>query len=308
MPLPLRSPHLFGALLAATGFAWPSGAHAELSVVATTPDLAAIAQAVGGDLVEVEALAVETQDPHYVDARPNLVLPLSRADLLVVNGLELEVGWLPALLSNARNGGIQPGGDGYFDASSVVAKLDVRTADRAMGDIHPGGNPHFTHDPRAAATIAIALGESMARLDPEHAADYEAAAATFAKKLRYIAERERRRFAAIPAERRRVVAYHGSLVYLMDWLGLEQIQTVEPKPGIPPDPAHVARVLEAMKGQGARLILQEPYYPAKTSETLARLSGGELVVIPGGCEFRRGEGYLKRVMRTAKVIHDALAR
>lgn len=292
-------------LLAALTAAGP--AHAALKIVATTPDLAALAAAVAGDGAEVTAMAAETQDPHYVDARPNLVLPLSRADLLVVNGLGLEIGWLPSLLANARNARIQIGAPGHLDASAHVTRLGVERADRAKGDIHPGGNPHFMHDPRSAAAVATALGERMAALDGDGAAGYRARATSLAKKLRYLAQRERDRFAQLPAERRRVVAYHASLVYLLDWLGLEPVATVEPKPGVAPDPAHVAAVLKTMKRTGAKVIVQEPYYPRKTSETLAKLAKGDVAVIPGGARFRQGERYLARVLRTSKVLHAALS-
>lgn len=285
----------------------PFAAHAELKVVATLPDLAAIAREIGGPHVAVTALAPPSQDPHYVDPRPNLILPLNRADLLIVNGLELEVGWLPPLQVAARNGRIQTGGDGYFDASSVVRRLGVPRGkvDRAMGDIHPGGNPHFLLDPRAARQIVAALATRMGKLDPEKADRYRANAADFDRRLAAFAEAQRARFAALPAARRRVVAYHASLIYLFDWLDLDEAETVEPRPGIAPTPAHVARVLSLMKKDGIRVVVQEAYYPKKTSETLARLAGGQVVVLPGGTPD--GTAYLAHLEGIADALYAALA-
>ncbi len=288
----------------------PAPAAAELRVVATLPDLAALAAAVGGDDVEVTALAPPNQDPHYVDPRPNLILPLNRADLLIVNGLELEVGWLPPLQVAARNGRIQAGGSGYFDASAVVRRLEVPTGkiDRAMGDVHPGGNPHFLYDPRQARRVVAALAAHMGRLDPGNAADYARRAAAFDARLAALAGRQAARFGALSAAQRRVVTYHASLTYLFDWLDVEAVQTVEPRPGIPPTPAHTAQVLSTMKARDVRRVVQESFYPRKTSETLARLVDGAVVVLPGSTRFDEGEGYLTHMNDIAERLYDALAK
>ena len=286
-------------------------AAARVQVVATLPDLAALAGEVGGDLVTVTAMVRPTEDPHYVDPKPSLLLPLSRADVLVINGLELEVGWLPPLLVNARNGRIQPGGAGYLDASTVVAtKLQIPAGriDRAQGDIHPGGNPHFTHDPRRAAEVALGLAARFAQVDPEHAKTYLERGQRVATGLRQLAAAQTARFAALPAAKRRVVVYHDSWVYLVDWLGLDQVATVEEKPGVKPSPGHVARVLSAMKQQQARLILQEEYYPRHTSETLSKLAAGELTVLRGGAHIERGETYTQHTLETADLLYEALSK
>lgn len=298
------------ALALCVGVLVPATAAADLSVVATLPDLAALARAIGGDDVEVTALAPPNQDPHYVDPRPNLILPLNRADLLVVNGLELEVGWLPPLQVAARNGDIQTGGPGYFDASTAVRRLDVPTGkiDRAMGDVHPGGNPHFLYDPRQARRVAAALATHMARLDPGNAAAYTRRAAAFDARLAALADREAARFAALPAAKRRVVTYHASLTYLFDWLDVEAVQTVEPRPGIPPTPAHTAQVLSTMKTRDVRRVVQESFYPRKTSETLARLVDGAVVVLPGSARFDEGEGYVAHIDDITERLYDALAK
>lgn len=304
--LPRRAVAALAALLATAG---GPAAEAKLDVVATLPDLAAIAAAVGGDRVEVTALAPPSQDPHFIDPRPSLMLPLNRADLVVVNGLDLETGWLAPLLVGARNAAIQPGAPGYFDASRHVERLEVPAGkvDRSQGDVHPGGNPHYLLDPRAAARVARALGAHMGRLDAEHAADYARDAEAFAAGLEKLAAAEAARFRKLPPERRRVVPYHRSMPYLLAWLGLEAVIHVEPRPGIPPNPAHVARVLKTMKARGVRVILQEEYYPRKTSETLARLAGAKLVVIPGGARFEEGETYPERIRKVAAELYDALA-
>lgn len=305
----LRALALFGAI-AVTLTAAPA-ADAKLRVAATLPDLAALAAEVGGDLVTVTALARPTEDPHYVDPKPSLLLPLSRADLIILNGLELEVGWLPPLLVNARNAAIQPGAAGYLDASTVVAtKLQIPRGriDRAQGDIHPGGNPHFTHDPRRAAEIALGIGERLAVLDRANEDVYRERARAVAADLRRIAAEQTARFAQLPIEKRRVVVYHDSWVYLIDWLGLDQVATVEERPGVKPSPGHVARVLTAMRRDGARLILQEEYYPRNTSATLSKLAEGELTVMRGGTHFEKGETYGEHAVETADALYAALTR
>lgn len=299
---------LLAALAATAALATPAAAKVE--IVATLPDLAALAAEIGGDLVSVTSLARPSEDPHYVDPKPSLLLPLSRADVLILNGLDLEVGWLRPLLVNARNGHIQPGGPGYLDASTLVqTKLQIPAGriDRAQGDIHPGGNPHFTHDPRRAAEVALGIGATLATVDPDHAATFRDNAQRIATELRRLAKQEAARFAALPAAKRRVVVYHDSWVYLIDWLGLHQVATVEEKPGIKPSPGHVARVLSTMKQQGARLILQEEYYPRNTSETLSKLAKGELTVMRGGVHFERGETYAVHTKEIADLLYAALS-
>lgn len=286
----------------------PSSANATLKVVASLPDLAALAAAVGGDLVEVRALSSEAQDPHYVDARPSLLLPLRAADLLIVNGLDLETGWLPQLIVNSRNAKLRAGSNGYLDASSVVTKRDIVKADRAKGDIHPGGNPHFLHDPTAALAIASLIAKRLAVLDPSQAAVYAKNAKRFQKKLRYVMAVEAKRFRALPAPRKQVVTYHRSLSYLTAWLGLKSVATIEPKPGVKPNPGHVGFVLKTMKSTGAKVVVQEAFYPRKTGQILARLAGGSLALVPGGTQFRKGETYILRTRRTAKVLYDALSK
>lgn len=279
------------ALLIAAWHASSTIARADLRVVATTADLAAVAEAVGGDRVEVVALALPTQDPHFVDARPHLALDLSRADLLITVGLELEIGWLPTLQLGARNPKIQQGAPGYLDCSTLIDKLDVPTAkvDRSMGDIHPGGNPHYMLDPRRVAAVAAGIAQRMSQLDPAHAADYQRGATTFKQQLDQALARWQK--AASSLRGARVLAYHKSLSYLADWLGLQIVEHIEPKPGIPPNPRHIAQVLGVARAQGVKLIVQEAWHPRATAEMLAERAGVRLAVIPGGPDFNHGQTY-----------------
>jgi zinc/manganese transport system substrate-binding protein len=305
---PMR--HLTALLLVVSGLLMSLPALAgQLHVVATLPTLAALAREVGGQHVVVSSLLSQNQDPHYADARPSLIVELSRADVLLQNGLELEVGWLPTLVRQSRNAKIQQGSIGWCDVSVFAPLLQVPQVkvDRGMGDIHPGGNPHFVWDPRAGARIAEGLGKVYARIDPANAATYQANAKALAERLRALATAERVRFAAIPEGRRKVVVYHDSVIYLVDWLGLKQVATVEPRPGIPPSPSHVATVLQTMRAAGVTTILQEAFYPKNASQQLATLGKAKLVVLTGGVNFSGGERYEEYVRAVANAIYAAVA-
>lgn len=259
-----------------------SVAHAaNVRVAATTGDLGAIAREVGGDRAEVQVLAPPTQDPHFADAKPSLVLQLARADLVLVQGVDLEVGWLPKLLTSARNAKIQPGNPGYLDCSTLVGLLEVpqEKVDRSMGDIHPGGNPHYPKDPRNAVRIAQGIAERLGKVDPDGAAGYLSRAKAFETR---VLEREKQwQQALAPLKGAAVVTYHKSWRYFTAWAGLEEVAYVEPKPGIPPSAGHLTSVVGVMKAKGAKLILQEEWYPAGGSELLAKHSGARVVRLPG---------------------------
>ncbi|MFT3769280.1 MAG: metal ABC transporter substrate-binding protein [Minicystis sp.] len=305
----MRSSRLLIIVLAlVTSVLGAARAEAAVVVVTTTPDLAAIARQVGGSSVEVKPLALPTQDPHFVDARPNLALLLNKADLLVVQGLDLEVGWLPVLQTGARNPKIQVGADGYLDASTVVTPLEVPAGavSRAQGDIHPGGNPHYLQDPRNGAKVGRAIAARLGKIDPANATAYNDRAVQLDKDAAALAERLAARAAAIDAARRKVVVYHRSWIYLQAWLGLTEVGAVEPKPGIPPDPAHVARLLVSMRAQGARAILAEAYHPQSATKLLAEKSGAALLVFPGGTGD--GERYLDHVQQIAERTLASIAR
>jgi zinc/manganese transport system substrate-binding protein len=303
---PIRMISLFLALAAILFGA--RRAEAKVAVVATTPDLAAITRQIGGGSVEVSALALPTQDPHFVDARPNLALLLNKADLLVIQGAELEVGWLPVLQAGARNPKIQAGGSGYLDGSTCVSLLEVPAGQvsRAQGDIHPTGNPHYLEDPRNGAKVGRCVAQRLAQLDPPNAAAYDQRAAQLEKDAIALAGALAAKAGAIDAAKRKVVVYHRSWIYLETWLGLTEVGAVEPKPGIPPDPAHVAQLLVKMRAEGVKAILAESYYPQTTTKLLAEKTGAELISLSGGAADQ--ETYLDHVRQMADKTLAALAK
>lgn len=286
----------------------PAQAWAALRVVATLPSLAAIAQEVGGSQVTVVAMAAPSQDPHFVDARPSHVVALSRADLLLANGLELEVGWLPPLQVSARNARVQVGAPGFLEVAQLVDLLEVPQVriDRAMGDLHTGGNPHFLNEPRRVAQVARGVAVRMGQLEPAQAAAYAGRAETFAARLEALYARTRAPLLALPLERRRVVAYHKSLAYLISWLGLEEAAVLEPRPGVPPDPRHVAEVLATMRQRGVVALIQEEYYPTRVADTLSKLSGAPVVVVPGNVRFAQKQTYEAYLEQVARVVTEAI--
>jgi zinc/manganese transport system substrate-binding protein len=295
---------LIALALGLAAFAAP--ARAQLSVVATVPDLAAIAKAVGGAQVTVKTMALPTQNPHFVDAKPSLALDLNKADLVLLVGLGLEIGWLPTLLTGARNAAIQPGASGYLDCSTLVAKLGVPDApvDRSMGDVHRGGNPHYLIDPRAGARVARGIAARLAQLDPQHRAVYDRNLAGFLAQLEAARKQLEARMA--PYRGAPIVGYHETWIYLADWLGLQQAAFVEPKPGIPPNPAHVAAVLRLARARKVRAILQEDFYPATTSKLLAQQIPATLVSVAGGTNFSRGQSYVARLQELVGKLAAAM--
>jgi zinc/manganese transport system substrate-binding protein len=285
----------------------PAKAHADLEIVATLPSLAAIAAEVGGQSVTVRSLTSPAEDPHFVDARPDFIVALSRADVLIVNGLDLEIGWLPSLQAQSRNPDISTGGSGFVDASAGLALLEVATGavDRSMGDVHPGGNPHYLLDPRRAADVALAIGARLAQLDPTNAATYLANSATVSAELTGFADQVAAEFADLGANRP-VVTYHRSFVYLAEWLGLTVAIELEPRPGVAPDPGHVATVLSTMRSASVHVILQEAWYPSSTSRQLAELAGATLITVDGGPDFAGGESYTDWLRTVTEAIHASL--
>ena len=253
-------------------------AQARLNVVATIPDFGAIAQEVGGPHVRVVALVKPTQDPHFVDARPSLMVDLNRADLLLITGMELESGWLPPLMTGSRNPEIQRGADGYLDCSTLIKPMQVRAPDRAKGDIHPGGNPHYWTDPRNGLAIARGIARRLIQLDASHAEDIRQRLQSFVEKLRARMASWGKRLA--PHRGTRVVVYHESWIYFLDWAGFVRAGALEPKPGIPPKPSHVATLIKRVKGQGIKYVIQESFYPTNLSRIFARKSGARLKVLP----------------------------
>jgi zinc/manganese transport system substrate-binding protein len=292
----------------------PSPARAALKVVTTVEGLASIAREVGGDRVEVTSLARGIQDPHFVDANPNLAVKLRQADLLVDVGLDLEIGWLPPLVNQSRNPDIQPTGRRRFTASSVIPVMEVPRGpvDRSMGDLHPAGNPHFLSDPRRVERVAAALASKLAELDAAGAQTYAARLEAFRARLR---EAERRwRAELAPVQGQRVVPHHNSLTYFLDWAGLSAAGYLEPRPGIAPPPSHLAELVGVVKAEGVKAILVENFYDQRSAQIVARHAGAKVVPIPGdvgGIRDERGVlepkdwfGYMDALV---KLVSGALA-
>lgn len=255
-------------------------ARATLSVITSTEDLASIVKEIGGDKVTVESLAKGYQDPHFVEAKPSFVIKLHNADLLVVVGRELEIGWLPPLITQSRNSKIQQGGPNYLDASMNVRILDVPTGQitRAMGDVHPQGNPHYWLEPANGRKIAKTVQDKLSSMSPGDASYFAQRYADFDKRL---AEGEKRWLAAMaPYKGLKVVTYHRSWPNFADYFGLDVVGYVEPKPGIPPSPSHQMAVTEEMKRQGVKIILVEPYFDLQTPNKMARDTGAKVLVMP----------------------------
>jgi zinc/manganese transport system substrate-binding protein len=262
-----------------------------LKIVATTPDIGVVARSVGGERVHVDVLALHTQDPHWVDAKPHLALALANADLLVATGAELELGWLPTLQTGSRNGAVQVGGKGYLDCSTFVDLIDVPgQIDRSMGDVHPSGNPHYMLDPRAVERVAVGIGKRLATLDPAGREYYLEKTKTFVGELRAARQRWEGTLSALRGVK--IVTYHKSLDYLARWIGFSIVENVEPKPGIPPNPGHVAHVIDAARANDARLLLQEPWFPTDTSKKIATEARLRFAVVPTMPNFASGESYV----------------
>lgn len=295
---------LFGIVGALLAF----GAQAKLNIVVTTPDLAAIAQAVGGDKVEITTLARPTEDPHFVDAKPSFIVKLNRADALIEGGAELEIGWLPSLLTGARNPKLAAGQPGRILCNEGIPMLEVPSSlTRAEGDIHPAGNPHFVVDPVNARLIATHLVAAFVKLDAGSADAFRANGKKFTDTLDAKLVEWQAKLA--PFKGGKVVAYHKSWPYFAARFGLEMDLFLEPKPGIPPSPAHLADVITKMKEQRARVIIVDPYLNRRTAETVARSTDATVVDVaqfPGGVKGTEG-GYLALMDYLVNALAKALA-
>lgn len=249
------------------------------NVVTTTTDLAALVSEVGGDRVTVTSIAKGYQDPHFVEAKPSFLLNLKRADLLVLVGLELEAGWLPPLITQCGNPKLQPAAPGYFDASRFAEVLEIPTGsvNRAMGDVHPMGNPHYWLDPQNGLRVATGLAQKLSELNPGDASYFQQRLEDFKRRM---AEAKRRWDEQMkPYRGRKVVTYHRSWPNFVKRFGLQVLDYVEPRPGIPPSPAHVVALIALMKREHVKLILVEPYFDLKTPQSVAREIGGQVVVL-----------------------------
>ncbi len=275
---------LLGALMLQAWTLPPLPAHAAarpLLVVTTTEDLAAIAREVGGDRVNVTSLSRGYQDPHFVDAKPSYMVSLNKADLFVQIGRDLEVGWAPGLLNGARNRRILPGSPGFVDASSQVDVIEVpASVSRALGDVHPFGNPHYWLDPANGAPIARAIRDGLTRVAPADAALFGQRCADFENRLAEAAARWRERAKALGLGGMKVVTYHRSWSYFARAFGLEVVDYVEPRPGIPPSPDHVQDLVTRLKAGGIRLIIMELFFDPRLPQKISRDTGVPLVILP----------------------------
>jgi len=254
-------------------------AFAAIKVVTTTQDLESITNEIGGDKVTVDSLARGYQDPHFVEPKPTFILKLHAAELLIAVGRELEIGWLPPLVNQARNTRIAPNGDRYLDASLTAKILEIPSGQitRAMGDVHPAGNPHYWLGPDNGRRIAQAIQKKLSEISPSDAAYFAQRYADFDRRL---AEAEKRWQAAMaPYKGVKVVTYHRSWPNFTDAFGLNVIGYVEPKPGIPPSPSHTLELIQEMKRQNVKIIIIEPYFDSKTPNSIARETGAQVIVL-----------------------------
>jgi ABC-type Zn uptake system ZnuABC Zn-binding protein ZnuA len=275
---------LIGA--AAAALAAPLSAQ-KLRVVTSTTDLHSIAHAIGGNRITATSIAAGYQDPHFVQAKPSFALQLGRADVFAFVGLDLEIGWMPTLLDAARNPRINPGGRGNVDVSRVIPVLDVNpNADRSQGDVHPRGNPHYWLHPDNGKRIGAFLRDKFSELDPAGVREYNASAARFEARVDSTVKALAPQLAAIRSKP--VVAYHTSWRYFQEFTGMNIVGFVEPKPGVPPSPSHLAGLIQQMKRTGAKVIIMEPFYDQKMPQFVARNVGGEVLVLPSSVEGVRG--------------------
>ncbi len=252
---------------------------AAVNVFACEPEWAALAQEIGGDKVKTFAATTAFQDPHHIEARPSLIARIRNADLLICSGSELEIGWLPLLLTQGGNERIQPGSPGYLEASQYVIKLEVpRVVDRSLGDVHPGGNPHIQTDPRNVARVAAVLSERLALLDPGNAALYRQKENEF--QGRWQAAIARWQAQAVRLKGVPIVEHHKGFTYLIAWLGLREVGDLEPKPGVPPTTEHLAELVEQMQRAPAKMIVYSSYDDPRAAEFLSKRTGIPAVMLP----------------------------
>jgi zinc/manganese transport system substrate-binding protein len=288
----------------------PSGfAAGKINVVTATQDLAAIGAEIGGDKITIEAIAKGYQDPHFVEPKPSFLLKLQRADLLVVVGLQLEIGWLPPLITQSGNPKIQANNPGYLDMSQYCEILEKPTTQvtRAMGDVHPLGNPHYWLNPENGRRIGKAYVTKFSEMRPGDASYFAARYADFDKRL---TEAEKRWDAAMaPYKGRKVITYHRSWPNFCERFGLNVVDYVEPKPGIPPTPSHTLEVINTMKRDGIKLVLVEPYFDLRTPNSIAQQTGGTVVVLmPSVGGVKEITTYFQLFDYDIKLLTDAFAK
>ena len=255
-------------------------AQSKLNVIATTEDLASIAAEVGGDRITIDSIAKGYQDPHFVEAKPSFILKLQKADILILVGRELEIGWLPPLINQSRNAKIQVGADGYLDASLQAQILEVPGGQvtRAEGDVHPLGNPHYWMDPENGKIIAKEIFDRLVKLRPNDRAYFEPRLNDFVSRVNAAEKRWSAMMA--PYKGTKVVTYHRSFPNFAERFGLNIVGYVEPKPGIPPTPQHTLDLINQMKKDGVKIVMVEPYFDVKTPNAIGRDTGAEVLIMP----------------------------
>jgi len=253
--------------------------HAAVNVLACEPEWAALASELGGDKVKVSSATTAQQDPHRIEARPSLIARARNADLLICTGLELEAGWLPILVQQSGNARIIPGQAGYLEAGSIVPRLDVPArVDRSEGDVHAAGNPHIQQDPRNIARIAEVLAKRLGEIDASNAGVYQARHKDFA--LRWAAAIQKWDQQAAPLKGVAVVEYHRNMAYLLNWLGMRSVATIEPKPGVEPSAAHLSGVVKQLQREPAKMIITAAYQDPRASRWLSQQARIPAVVLP----------------------------
>ena len=271
---------------------WTSVAYAKLTIVATTPDLGALAREIGRDKVGVTNIAKPTEDPHFVDAKPSFIVKLNKADILIEGGLQLEIGWLPPLVIGARNQKILAGNAGYLIASTGIPVLEVPTSiDRSQGDVHPMGNPHFMLDPVNGKIVATHICDRLCQIDAANCNYYKDNLKDFMKRLDQKLSEWQKAMELFRGTK--VVTYHKTFPYLAQRFNLNVVGELEPKPGIPPSPTHINNLIPKMKNEGVKLIIIEQFRERKTPEFVASQTGAQVVILPimPGCQ-KETEDYL----------------
>jgi zinc/manganese transport system substrate-binding protein len=293
-------------LFFATGI-FPFSVAAALNVFACEPEWAALAQELGGDKVSVFSAVTPLQDPHRIEARPSLIARIRSADLVICSGSELEVGWLPLLFTSSGNDRIQPGSPGFIEASQFVVRLEIpKVIDRALGDIHPSGNPHVHLDPRNIAKVGEVLTERLAEIDHANAGFYKTRADDFAKRWQAATTRWEQQAALLKGVP--IVVYHKDMSYFINWAGMREAGSLEPKPGIPPTPSHLAELVERMKRNPAKVVVYSAYNNPRAAEFLSERSGIPNVMLPftvGGTDrakdlFGLFDDTIERLLKTVK--------
>jgi zinc/manganese transport system substrate-binding protein len=268
-----------GGLVVALAALSASPSWAALKVFTCEPEWAALAQELGGDMISANSATTALQDPHRLEARPSLIARIRGADILVCTGAELESGWLPLLLTQSGNPKIQPGAAGYVEASQYVPKLEVpRVVDRSLGDIHPSGNPHVHLDPRNIARVADVLVDRLTRVDPGNASAYRERATAFHRRWASAMQRwdkDKERLKGVP-----IVVYHRDFSYFINWAGMREAGSLEPKPGIPPSPSHLAELVDQMKRDPAKVIVYSPYNDPRAAQFLSERAGIPSTMVP----------------------------